>query len=94
VVSGLRTKEGEHHQGAKPGKATTANVNHSWRRLRHELEQDEIKSIAVPKPATGEVGLEWSEVLPLIGTNLADLEIPVYVYSHYQKGVQANEAGV
>jgi O-acetyl-ADP-ribose deacetylase (regulator of RNase III) len=88
------TQEGEHHQGAKPGKATTAHVNHSLRRLRHELEKDEIKSIALPKLATGVGGLEWSEVLPLIRTNLGDLEIPVYVYSHYKKGVQANEPGV
>ena len=39
-------------------------------------------------------GLEWSEVLPLIHTNLGDLEIPVFVYSHYQKGAQAKESGV
>jgi O-acetyl-ADP-ribose deacetylase (regulator of RNase III) len=58
------------------------------------LEKDEIKSIALPQLATGVGGLEWSEVLPLIRTNLGDLEIPVYVYSHYKKGVQANEPGV
>jgi hypothetical protein len=39
-------------------------------------------------------GLEWSEVLPLIRTNLGDLEIPVYVYSQYHKGIQANEPGL
>jgi O-acetyl-ADP-ribose deacetylase (regulator of RNase III) len=93
-IFNLMTQEGEHHPGAKPGKATTANVNHSLRRLRHELEKGEIKSIALPRLATGVGGLQWSEVLPHIQANLGDLDIPVYVYTHYQKGVQANEPGV
>lgn len=90
-IFNLLTQEGEHHPASKPGKATTANVNHSLRRLRHELEKGEIKSIALPRLATGVGGLEWSEVLPLIRTNLGDLGIPVYVYTHYQKGVHAEE---
>ena len=93
-VFNVMTQAGEHNEGAKPGKATAATVNHSLRRLRHELEKGDIKSIALPRLATGVGGLDWSEVLPLIRTNLGDLEIPVYVYTNYQKGVQANEPGV
>jgi hypothetical protein len=59
-------RRGEHHEGARPGKASLANVNHSLRRLRHELERADIKSIALPRLATGVGGLDWSEVLPLI----------------------------
>jgi O-acetyl-ADP-ribose deacetylase (regulator of RNase III) len=93
-VFSLMTQEGDHHHGSKPGKATTAHVNHSLKRLRHDLEKNQIKSVALPKLATGVGGLGWDEVLPLIRTHLGDLAIPVYVYTHYQKGVQANEPGV
>lgn len=90
-VFNLLTQAGEHQEGARPGKATLANVNHCLRRLRHELEQGEIKSIALPRLATGVGGLDWSEVLPLIRTHLGELAIPVYVYSQFRKGVAADE---
>lgn len=90
-VVNLLTQDGEQVHGAKPGKATTANVNHCLKRLRHELEKGEIKSLALPKLATGVGGLDWAEVSPLIHTHLGDLKLPIYVYVHYQKGVQANE---
>ena len=53
------TQEGEHDHGAKPRKATTANVNHCLRRLQHELEKGEITSIALPRLGTGVGGLDW-----------------------------------
>lgn len=90
----LLTQEGEHGHGTKPGKATVAHVNHALRRLRHELEKGEIKSLALPRLATGVGGLDWNDVMPLIKTHLGDLPIPIFVYSHYQKGVQAKEAGL
>lgn len=92
-VFNLLTQEGEHGHGAKPGKATTSHVNHCLKRLRHELEKEKIKSVALPKLATGVGGLDWEVVLPLIRTHLGELSIPVFVYTHYQKGVQANEVG-
>ena len=90
----LMTQDGEHNHGSKPGKATTANVNHCLRRLHHELEKNEIKSVALPRLATGVGGLQWEEVLPLIKSQLGGLKIPVFVYSHYQQGVQAVEPGL
>ncbi|QDU28924.1 Macro domain protein [Anatilimnocola aggregata] len=92
-VFNLLTQEGEHGHGAKPGRATTAYVNHSLKRLRHELEKEKIKSVALPKLATGVGGLDWTVVLPLIHTHLGDLSISVFVYTHCQKGVQATEVG-
>ncbi|QDU29074.1 Macro domain protein [Anatilimnocola aggregata] len=92
-VFNLLTQEGEHAHGAKPGRATVAHVNHCLKRLRHELEKEKIKSVALPKLATGVGGLDWAVVLPLIHTHLGDLSIPVYVYTHYEKGVQAKEVG-
>lgn len=93
-IFNLLTQEGEHTHGAKPGRATVANVNHCLRRLRHELEKGETRSIAVPMLATGVGGLEWSAVFPLIQQHLGDLKVPVYVYVGYQKGHQAIEIGV
>ena len=90
----LLTQEGDHNHGSKPGKATTANVNHCLRRLQHELEKNEIRSIALPRLATGVGGLEWEEVFPLIKSHLGHLKIPVFVYSHYMPGVQGEEPGV
>ncbi len=93
-VFNLMTQEGEHDHGAKSGKAKIANVNHCLKRLRHELEKAEITSLALPKLATGLGGLDWSEVLPMIRNHLGDLEIPIYVYTNYQKGVSAIEPGI
>lgn len=93
-VINLLTQEGDHGHGARPGKATVANVNHCLRRLRHELEKGEIASVALPKLATGVGGLQWSEVHPLIVQHLGDLKIPVFVYTTYVKGQAAEEPGV
>jgi len=91
-IVNLMTQEGA-HDSDKPGAATLANVNHCLRRLRHELEKGEIRSLAMPKLATGVGGLDWEKVLPLIQSHLGDLPTPVFVYVKYQKGVQATEAG-
>ncbi|MCX6118447.1 MAG: Appr-1-p processing protein [Proteobacteria bacterium] len=90
-IFNLMTQEGEHAHGAKPGKATFSNVNHALRRLRHELEKEKISSLALPALATGVGGISWKDVKPLIQENLGDLNIPIYVYSTYQKNVKATE---
>lgn len=92
-IFNLLTQDGEHGHGAKPGRACSASVNHCLRRLRHELEKGEIRSIALPKLATGIGGMDWKEVLPLIQQHLGDLPIPVFVYTTYHKGQQAVEPG-
>ena len=93
-VFNLMTQDGDHAHGAKPGRATVANVNHCLRRLQHELEKGEIKSLALPRLATGVGGLDWADVRPLIQSHLGSLKIPVFVYTHYEKGVAATETGV
>lgn len=84
----------EHGHSGHPGPATEATVNHCLRRLRHELEKHEVKSLAIPKLATGVGGLEWDEVKPLIEQHLGDLNIPIFVYATYHKGVAAEEPGL
>lgn len=77
--------------GAKPGKATVENVNHSLKALAKLVESEKVTSLALPRLATGVGGLDWKDVRPLIEKHLGRLSIPVYVYATYQPGVQAME---
>ncbi|MFM8273730.1 MAG: macro domain-containing protein [Gemmata sp.] len=85
--------QGEHGHGGRPGPATEATVNHCLKRLRHELEKGGIKSLALPRLATGVGGLPWEKVKPLIQRHLGDLNIPIFVYATYHKGARADEQG-
>lgn len=93
-IFNLLTQEGSFDHGSKPGKATLSNINHCLRKLRHEIEKEQIKSLALPCIATGVGGLDWNEVKPLIEKHLGDLKITILVYTRYQPGVQANEPGL
>lgn len=93
TIYNLLTQEGEHTHGAKAGRASVANVNHALKRLRHELERSGVQSVALPRLATGVGGLDWSDVQPMLARHLGDLGIPVFVYTTYQAGHAASEAG-
>lgn len=90
-VVNLMTQAAAYNQGAKPGKATTEDVNRTLKNLKLLIEQEKITSLALPRLATGVGGLHWEEVRPLIYKHLQDLDIPIYIYTLYQKDVQANE---
>jgi O-acetyl-ADP-ribose deacetylase (regulator of RNase III) len=87
----LLTQAGEH--GGHPGPATESTVSHCLKHLRQELEKGGVRSLALPKLATGVGGLDWSVVRPLIQQHLGDLKIPVFVYTSYHQGQQAVEPG-
>jgi O-acetyl-ADP-ribose deacetylase (regulator of RNase III) len=93
-IFNLMTQEGDHGHGSRPGKATVANVNHALRKLRHAIETEGITSLAIPAIATGVGGLNWDDVNVVVESQLGDMEIPIYVYTVYQKGVQADEPEV
>ena len=93
-IFNLLTHDGSFDHEAKLERATLANVNHCLRRLRHALEKDAVAGIAIPRLATGTGGLDWEEVKPLIQTHLGELQTPVYLYSEYHAGVEANEPGL
>lgn len=93
-IFNLMTQEGDHGHGSRPGKATVANVNHALRKLRHVIETEGITSLAIPAIATGVGGLSWDDVKVVVESQLGDMEIPIYVYTVYQKGVQADEPEV
>ena len=89
----LMTQDGDHGHGAKGGRASLPNVNHALKRLRHELEKEKVRSVALPKLATGVGGLDWKDVKPLVEQHLGDLGIPVFVYTTYHNGQAATEPG-
>ncbi len=90
-IINLFTQEPAATHNAHPGKATLAHVNHALRELHHVIDKEKITSIALPRLATGVGGLAWDEVLPLIKTHLGGVNIPIFVYSTYRKGVAAAE---
>ena len=93
IVS-LLTQKPAAGPGGHPGRASTEHVNHALRALRHLAESENLTSIAIPRLATGVGGLDWDDVKPLIEHHLGDLKIPVFLYTHVEKDVQAKEAGL
>ncbi|MEP7338665.1 MAG: macro domain-containing protein [Acidobacteriota bacterium] len=90
-IISLFTQEPPSNHHGNPGRANAHNVNLALRELRHLIEKEKFTSVALPKLATGVGGLDWEEVLPLVKKQLGDLNIPIYLYSTYHKGVQAEE---
>lgn len=85
----LFTQIGEAEE--RPNPAKLEHVNHALRALRKAIEDDNIKSIALPRLATGVGRLDWDEVKPLIENHLGDLGCDIILYTTYQKGVEAVE---
>ncbi len=90
-VVNLMVQDEAPSQQSRPGKASTHNVNTALRNLRQLVEEEGFESLALPRLATGVGGLEWEEVRPLIENHLADLQIPVYLYTTFHAGEQAEE---
>lgn len=90
-VASLFTQDAAYDHGAKPGRASTENVNHALKALRKWVEEEGVASLALPRLATGVGGMNWDEVRPLIQKHLGDLPIPVYVYVTYHKDQLASE---
>jgi O-acetyl-ADP-ribose deacetylase (regulator of RNase III) len=91
VLISLFTQDAAPAHGSHPGQATTANVNHALQALTKEVRAQGIKSLALPRLATGVGRLPWEEVRPLMESAFRDLGIPVYVYTMYKKDVPATE---
>lgn len=91
VIVNLMTQDPPAHQGGHPGRAKIEHVNHALRELKKSIRDLGVKSVALPRIATGVGGLEWQEVKPMVQKHLGDVGIPVYVYTEYKKGVKAEE---
>ena len=82
-IANLLTQEAAYHHGSRPGKATTAYVNHALRALHKFIESEKVTSVALPRLATGVGGLDWKDVKPLIEQHLGPLDVDVEVYEQY-----------
>jgi len=91
VVICLTTQEAAKDKKSNPGKAQEKHVNHALKALRALIEKEEIKSIALPRLATGVGGMEWGTVEALIEKYLGDLDTPVVIYETYIKDQKAQE---
>lgn len=87
----LFTQDAAYSHGSKPGHASLSHVNHALHALRNLVQKEKIGNLALPRLACGVGGLDWNDVKPLIEKQLGDLNIPVYIYVNYQKGLKANE---
>ncbi len=90
-IVNLITQEGGYGHGSRPGKASLQNVRHALKALKKMSLAEHFSSIALPRLATGVGGLNWEDVKPIIEEQLADLDIPVYLYSKFVAGQAADE---
>lgn len=91
VVINLMAQEAPADANAHPGKASEKYLNSALKDLKKIIEEEGLRSLALPRLATGVGGLEWSAVEPLITEVLGDLDIPVIIYETYTKGAKAQE---
>ncbi len=90
-IVNLLTQEASSGKGGHPGRATLQHVSHALRELKKIVQEENLKSIALPRLATGVGGLKWDDVKPLIYSALEDTNAHVYIYSTFVKGQAAEE---
>ncbi len=90
-IVNLLTQEAPKGHNSHPGKASLPNVNHAMRALTQMVKDKGFTSLAIPKIATGVGSLDWEDVKPIVYKHLSKLDIPVFIYSTYKKGVKAVE---
>ncbi len=90
-IVNLLTQESPSHHGGRPGRASTVFVNHALRELHKLIDNEGFSSLALPRLSTGVGGLPWGEVQPLILQHLGNLDMPIYVYTTFHKGMKATE---
>ena len=92
IVS-LFTQDAGPAGGGHPGRAHTEHVNHTLHALRKLVVAEKVRSLALPRLATGVGALDWKHVEPLVRGTLGDLTIPIFVYTTFKKGLAAKEVG-
>ena len=90
-IFNLMTQEPAPSASAHPGRASLSNLRHCLRKLAHEVETSDIKSLALPRLSTGVGGLDWKEVESVIEEYFKNSKTEVLVYDQYVKDVGAAE---
>jgi O-acetyl-ADP-ribose deacetylase (regulator of RNase III) len=91
VIFNLFTQGAPKSDGGLPGKATLSNVHHALKNLTKELNEQEIKSVAITKLATGVGGLEWNEVKNTLTNDLSNYKGKVVLYTTFKAKEKAQE---
>ena len=91
VVICLMTQEAAPDNKANPGNANRKYVSHALKALRSIIEDEGLKSVALPKLATGVGGMDWDDVKPLIEEYLGDSDAAIIVYETYVQDEKAAE---
>jgi len=93
-IISLLVNEESPGKGEKRGRAKLEDVDRALRELRSLLESERFANLALPRLATGAGGLDWQAVRPLIEHHLGGLALPIYIYTDFEKGMQAVEPGL
>jgi O-acetyl-ADP-ribose deacetylase (regulator of RNase III) len=92
TIFNLFTQTAPDSKDGHPGRASESYVNASLKNLAKEVKKANIKSLALPKIATGVGGLSWETVKPLILKHFEGSDVQISIYEKYQKNVQAKES--
>lgn len=87
LTQGMQSQD----KAARPIKANLEDVNQALRALARLVRDEGVRSLALPRLATGVGGLDWADVKPLIHQHLGDLDITVLIYEVYRKDQKADE---
>jgi O-acetyl-ADP-ribose deacetylase (regulator of RNase III) len=79
--------DGEKHSG-HPGKASLSHVRHALKNLARLIQEENIRSIALPRLASGVGGLDWTDVKNLIDEYLSACGAEIQLYTDYKKKPQ------
>lgn len=90
-IVNLLTQDPSTGHGGHPGSATLHNVSHALRELKKIIQKEDLKSVALPRLASGVGGLRWEHVRDLIFSTFEDTNVQIYVYSTFVKGQAAEE---
>ncbi|HEX4881307.1 MAG TPA: macro domain-containing protein [Porticoccaceae bacterium] len=66
-------------------------VDKALAELRKYVQENQLKSVALPKLGTGAGDLDWREVKPLIEKHLGDLPTRVYLYTIFNPVIEGVE---
>lgn len=58
------------------------------------VSEERLKSLAMPKIASGDFGIDWAEVRGMMDSQLGELVISVFVYMEELEGQVASEPGM
>lgn len=88
IIYNLLTQDEAPNENAHPGPASVSNVRSCLKELAKRLKKDKVKSISIPKLATGVGALNWDDVYPLIDEYLGDIAAEVQLYSTFTQGIE------